>query len=289
MNATGIDHAVIIVADLGVARKQFERLGFSVTARAEHGHTGTANHLLIFEDTYVELLGIARAAPENSMFQAELAEREGYWLTALRTDDAAAEHAHLAGIGFETDLPQKWSRALNVDNPEIVSFSTLFIPPAATPQAGFFYCQHHDRSTVLDPALTHHPNGVNGITGAVVAASGIDTLTAPYQHLFGVGSIIQQPASAILNIGPQSIRFESEACLRNRFGCFELPEPLKGPNFAEFVKFRTASTQTGWSKRLELSPTSGLTFTFFIPLAAMLIERSWMKSLLTLAGQTEGR
>ena len=232
MSGKGIDHAMLVVEDLSSAKAQFERLGFMVTARADHGHTGTANHLIIFERNYIELLGIAKPGPDSEMFRLALEQREGYWLTALRTDDASAEHTHLAHVGVETDPPQTWSRALNLENPDMVSFSTLFIPPLATPEAGFFYCQHHNRQTVLSPELANHANGAVAVTGAIVVTDCLDTLTAPYQHLFGVGSIIPHDDTAVLTLGREHIRFENETSFRQRFEQIVLPEPLKGPNFA---------------------------------------------------------
>lgn len=52
-----LDHAVINVADqLDSASARFRRLGFQLTERGHHS-LGSSNHLAIFGENYLELLG----------------------------------------------------------------------------------------------------------------------------------------------------------------------------------------------------------------------------------------
>ena len=59
---TGLDHLIVGVRDLEAARAQWARLGFNSTPRGRHLGWGTANHCLMLEEGYVELLGIVDPA-----------------------------------------------------------------------------------------------------------------------------------------------------------------------------------------------------------------------------------
>lgn len=55
-----LDHVVINVADqLDAASALYRRLGFQLTERGHHS-LGSSNHLAIFGENYLELLGYER-------------------------------------------------------------------------------------------------------------------------------------------------------------------------------------------------------------------------------------
>jgi hypothetical protein len=60
--ARDIDHVMLIPRDLAHARSAYERMGFTVTPLTSHPH-GTANHLIMFQRDFIELLGVV--APER--------------------------------------------------------------------------------------------------------------------------------------------------------------------------------------------------------------------------------
>ena len=97
----GIDHAIIGVRDLDRARASYERLGFAATPRGRHVGWGPANHCLMLEGGYLELLGIVDPAEFTNDLDRFLAEREGLRAIALRSDDAPATRAawQAAGLG----------------------------------------------------------------------------------------------------------------------------------------------------------------------------------------------
>jgi len=56
------DHAVVVVHDqMDQAVERFRAMGFFVTERGHHS-LGTINHLIILDNSYIELLGYL---PEN--------------------------------------------------------------------------------------------------------------------------------------------------------------------------------------------------------------------------------
>ena len=55
----GIDHLIVMVPDLDRSERAWQALGFSTTPRGYHQTGGTANHLIMLDRTYIELLGLA--------------------------------------------------------------------------------------------------------------------------------------------------------------------------------------------------------------------------------------
>ena len=87
----GIDHVFILVRDLDTAARQYEKLGFTVSPRGLHSeHKGTANHTIMLEKDYFELLGVVREVPGNEAHRASLAEGEGLAAIACRVADTRA-------------------------------------------------------------------------------------------------------------------------------------------------------------------------------------------------------
>lgn len=163
----GIDHAVILVRDLDLARDTYERMGFTLTPRGFHS-LGSQNHCLMFGSDYLELMALPPAPPAAFQYFADfLAQREGVGALALATDDAAGAHAELERVGIAADAPLALSRP--VAGLGEARFTLVQLPPAET--AGFrtFLCQHHTREIVWRPEYQRHANGVAGIKSVTIA------------------------------------------------------------------------------------------------------------------------
>src|SRR5207342_2575161 len=70
----GLDHVVVMVDGIDAAEADYRKLGFQMQPRGFHKKLGTANHLMIFDRDYFEILGIV----EDTGFNAERRE----WLKA---------------------------------------------------------------------------------------------------------------------------------------------------------------------------------------------------------------
>jgi catechol 2,3-dioxygenase-like lactoylglutathione lyase family enzyme len=170
-----IDHVVLAVDSLDVARRWFEDLGFLVAPNAVHPF-GTTNACIFLADgCYIELLAIndaeayERALRDGATFvrhdASVRADRIMPCLSgiAFRSEDAAADRDRLLARGLsEADL---FDFGRDFQQPDgtrgRVSFRLAFAQPDPA-QPLLFFCQptgaRPDRT-----ALTRHPNGANGL------------------------------------------------------------------------------------------------------------------------------
>ena len=62
----GIDHVVILAADLDRAAETYTRLGFTLSPRGVHSdHMGSANHTIMLQDDYFEVLSVLKSTPSQ--------------------------------------------------------------------------------------------------------------------------------------------------------------------------------------------------------------------------------
>ena len=163
----GLDHAVILVRDLDLARDTYERMGFTLTPRGFHS-LGSQNHCLMFGSDYLELMALPPAPPAAFQYFADfLAQREGVGALALATDDAAGAHAELERAGIAAEPPLALARP--VAGLGEARFTLVQLPPTETPGFRSFLCQHHTREIVWRPEYQRHVNGVTGIKSVTIA------------------------------------------------------------------------------------------------------------------------
>jgi hypothetical protein len=178
-----IDHCVLPVADLGIARRRLTSLGFLVAPDGAHPF-GTANCCVYLADgTFLEPLAQAddrderEAARRGNMFTArDLAYRyrngeEGFSALVFDTEDAAADHAEFVEAGFSGGNILDFSRGFTdaSGKTDKASFRLAFAADWRAPDCFFFTCQRVRVPVVDRSALQRHGNGATRIKGIVLA------------------------------------------------------------------------------------------------------------------------
>lgn len=183
----GIDHVIIGARDLEAARRQWLRLGFSVTPRGRHIGQGTANYCIMFGRDYLELLGFVERDEHAHRLETFLARRDGPMSLAFAPDASAAETAAaLAGRGLHPSAPRALGRALELPEGTVTPrFSLLNLPPEETPALDCFICGHLTPELVRRPEWLAHANGVTGIKAVHLVADDPAALVPAYRRLFG--------------------------------------------------------------------------------------------------------
>ena len=178
-----LDHLVLPVPELSVARARHEALGFIVAPEARHPF-GTENACVFFADgTYLEPLAIAsreeceEAARGGNVFvardQAYRFRRSENGFSALVTssEDARADHSRFIADGISAGDLFEFSRPMKQpDGSEtMASFRLAFAADLRSPDFFGFSVERLAMPVADRSALTAHENGVTGISEIVLS------------------------------------------------------------------------------------------------------------------------
>ncbi|MBS0540643.1 MAG: VOC family protein [Proteobacteria bacterium] len=213
MNAVrGLDHAVVMVDGIDAAEAAYRRLGFQVQPRGFHTRLGTANHLMVFERDYFEILGIVAPTTFNAERREWLKAGGGLANVALASDDAEAAHAAFQAAGLSPDEPLDFERAVEIEGrTEQVKFRIVRVPKTNMPVVGFFVCQHLTPQFVHRAEWARHPNGARGLGGVTVIAEQPLRWKAELEKYFGAGAVRVEGNGLVADTGTQPVRYLSRA------------------------------------------------------------------------------
>ena len=205
----GIDHLVLAVRDLEVARARYASWGFTLTPRAQHPF-GTANSLVQLDGNFLELLAIddlARippAAPGGFSFgtfnRDFLARREGFSMLVFESRDARADHRDFAAAGLNALPPFDFSRDARLPDGSTarVGFSLAFVTDPRLPEAAFFTCQQRAPQHFWKPEYQRHANTARQVVEVVMVAPAPTELRGLFAGLQGVDAV--QPVADDLSV-----------------------------------------------------------------------------------------
>lgn len=222
-----LDHVVINVADrLDEAYALYRRLGFQLSVRGHHT-LGSSNHLAIFNENYLELLGFepGRGDKRKDLWEAPLGLTGLVW----KTQSADDEFSHLERQDLDGDPPAAFHRPVLLPDGEETDarFKTVRVRPSLIPNGRSFFCQHETPHAVWQTAWQAHPNGVKHISEFVIVAQDPAAAAQVYSRLFGEQHIQASADGAlVLKAGNATVRIASEDYARRRFGA--LPDDYNG-------------------------------------------------------------
>ena len=234
-----LDHVVINVAEqLNQSEQQFRRLGFHLTPRGHHS-LGSSNHLAIFGDNYLELLGYepGNAHTRTDLWQAPLGLSGLVW----KTQDSSAVYQHLQQQNIAGSPPAEFFRpvALNDGTSPNARFRTVPLAATRVPNGRSFFCHHLTPELVWRNEWQNHPNGVADITGFVISAANPHEAAQVYGELFGASALDVRPKEVILCAGRATVRFVTPEQATAEFGI--VPEGENGSARMIGLEFATRS------------------------------------------------
>lgn len=214
----GLDHVVVMVDGIDAAQAAYQRLGFQVQPRGFHKKLGTANHLMIFDNDYFEILGIVEDTEFNAERRQWLKSGGGLANVALATDGADLAHQAFQAAGLQPDPPLSFDRAVEIDGRiEQARFRTVRIPKTHMPVVGFFVCEHVTPQFVYRPEWTRHPNGARSILGVTVIAEQPTKWIGTLEKYFGAGAVRRDGEGLVVDTGTQPIRYMSRSAYTTRY------------------------------------------------------------------------
>lgn len=167
-----LDHVGVIVRDLDANARAWEQMGFLLSPvsrqrgrmpdRDETGPWATANRCAIFQDGYLELIGVVDDACFNP-WAPFLRRFEGMHILALRVDSADEAWSALERIASHSGQfspPVQRERSLDVDGePRTMRFRNIFSRDAHCPEGRIIVIEHQTPQYLWQPRYLDHPNG----------------------------------------------------------------------------------------------------------------------------------
>jgi len=214
----GLDHVVVMVDGIDAAEAAYRRLGFQVQPRGFHRKLGTANHLMIFDKDYFEILGIVEDTTFNAERREWLKDGGGLANVALATDGADLAFDAFKATGLQPDAPLFFDRAVEVaGKTEHAQFRTVRIPKTHMPVVGFFVCEHLTPQFVYRAEWARHPNGARGILGVTVISDEPHKWVGELEKYFGAGSARRDGDDLVVDTGTQPIHYLTRASYSRRY------------------------------------------------------------------------
>ena len=234
------DHVVVYVEGrLDDAAAQYQRLGFQLTERGHHT-LGSSNHLAIFGDDYLELLGYEPARAGSA--KGAWAMPPGLGGLVFKPGPDAGFRDEVLARGVPAEESREFSRPVEVDGGERdAKFRVTHLKPEVAFNGRVFFCHHFTPELVWRPEWQKHANGVSGIAEFVVCSAVPARAAAPYRKLYGDAAFSEIPGGVALRAGTGRLLILSPDAARAHLG-EALPElSADGADKMVGLVLRTAS------------------------------------------------
>ncbi|MBL1406904.1 MAG: lactoylglutathione lyase [Hyphomicrobiales bacterium] len=178
-----VDHLVLPVTNLEIARERLTSLGFTVAPDAKHPF-GTENACVFFkDDTYLEPLAIdhretcEKAALKGNVFvERDQAFRfrkghEGFSAVVFGSKDSDGDHKQFKKHGMSAGKMLKFMRDVDDGNGNIsqAGFKLAFAGDLRSPDSFFVTCERINPPVVDKKKLQKHKNGAVSIKEVVLS------------------------------------------------------------------------------------------------------------------------
>ncbi|WP_407180511.1 VOC family protein [Bradyrhizobium sp. STM 3562] len=211
-----LDHAVINVMDrLDEAAAQYERFGFHLTERGHHS-LGSSNHLAIFGENYLELLGYL---PGREMNRADLWKHPpGLTGLVFKSVDPDVVFAALKSRGVPAEQPLSFSRPVPLPTgAEDARFRVVRVTAEQVQNGRTFFCHHDTPQLVYRPEWRAHPNGALDIVEFVIASTAPQRTAALYERMFGAPLLISRSGGVAFRAGVATVLVLEPSAVAERY------------------------------------------------------------------------
>lgn len=213
-------HLGISTRDMAAAVRQYERLGFMFTPMSipkiplkpggPPEALGVANRCAIFQNNYLEMLGVIDATRWASITSEQrgpfdidklLQRYQGLHVMHFSTDDLDAVRSRLEKDCLHPSEIRPFQRPVDTpDGTKMMRARSLSFPPDANPEALVQIAQHETRELVLQPRFMGHPNGALSISESIVCVEDLDRVAAKYSA-YTAHSVRQTGHLRIIDLG----------------------------------------------------------------------------------------
>jgi hypothetical protein len=161
-----------------------------------------------------------------------LAEREGPYGLAFKTDDADAAAAEFAQTGISPGVALELARPVELPSgTREAAFRIARTDPAHTPGAWLFVCQHRTSEVTWRADYLEQPNGACGVAEVVGLAADPDAIATAYRRIFG-DRLGHDGQGVLIDAGTARIAFLPPAAFAERFAPFGAAIEVAPPRLA---------------------------------------------------------
>jgi catechol 2,3-dioxygenase-like lactoylglutathione lyase family enzyme len=181
-----IDHVVIAVGDLEASAERYRRLGFTLSPKGVHSAAlGTANHTIMLQRDYFELLTVVSPTERNDRWRRAIAASGGIDGIAFTTENAAAAREHWLAQGLAPDALMRFSRAVpRPSGPDLEArFEAVSLPDLPETGVRVFVCSQPTREAVWLPELVTHANTAQGIVAVTIASPDLEDAVRRWREI----------------------------------------------------------------------------------------------------------
>jgi hypothetical protein len=235
-----LDHLVLPVTTLALARSRLTGLGFTVAPDARHPF-GTGNCCVFFGNrTYLEPITVLDraaadlAAAEGAFFVRRVkgfvdGRGEGFAMLAFRSKDAERDLRDFERAGLAAGPAFRFSRpAAQPDGSEAeVGVVLAYADDPRAPDATFFACQHLSPDALFAPAYLAHPNGALGVAAVAAVAEDPARFTDLLSAAAGSEIAEDEAGAVVARLDGQRVSILTAARFRERYG-LDAPDPGRG-------------------------------------------------------------
>ncbi|MCB8821943.1 VOC family protein [Microvirga rosea] len=211
-----LDHVVINVLDqLDGAAALYRRLGFHLTERGHHT-LGSSNHLAVFGENYLELLGFEPGRPTQ---RADLWKHPpGLTGLVFKTADSLRLHSTLVDKAVPVENPAEFSRLVDLpQGTRDAAFRVVRLSSELVPNGRVFFCHHLTPDLVWRNEWRDHPNGAVDIVEFVIAANDPSRTADLYRRIFGSETVTEIPDGFALSAGRATVLFLTPDGVEGRY------------------------------------------------------------------------
>lgn len=212
-----LDHVVInVLFDMDRAAVLMSQLGFTLTPRGYHS-LGSINHLMMFENDYLELVGLPLG---TDVLRRDVLESPlGLNGLVFQASDVDACQCTLRDSGLAMLEPQSFSRPVTIDGVEhLARFRTVRTAPELFEAGRVYYCRHYTPELVWHRPWMSHPNGVRALIEFVVVTSNAEVDAPRYAEAAQSSAERQGDDWTIALSGGFRLTLISPARYRERYG-----------------------------------------------------------------------
>jgi len=226
-----LDHTGVAVRDLDVGQTTYDRLGFTLTPRSFHSGSRTAggpvekwgsgNHCAMFENGYLEIIGITD--PNLYSSTKEYLDRyEGQHIVAIGSGDADKSYPILSsryeGVTPATKLQRQAPFGPNNEETRLAAFRNIHVDRDRFPEAKLIFIDHLTRDVLWQPHLLDHPNGAVALAEVALCVKDLDETCGRLSRLFGTQPEEVRPGGKVFHLSRGNVYVITETRLQEWVG-----------------------------------------------------------------------